>query len=96
MVVEFSGHEFRIVAKAGRIWVHSTECPHWRGPLGDCAIEDGILTCPWHGYRFDLETGRSVEGRSIRLRPAPTVERDPESGSLRLVAPRREEKEDRM
>lgn len=43
-------------------------CPHWGGPLGDVAVDDeGCVTCPWHGYRFDLRTGRSADGRTLLL-----------------------------
>jgi Rieske Fe-S protein len=43
-------------------------CPHWGGPLGDVEVDaDGCITCPWHGYRFDLRTGRSADGRGMLL-----------------------------
>ncbi len=38
-------------------------CPHQGLPL-DCEPDaEGIMTCPWHGYRFDARTGRCVTGR---------------------------------
>jgi nitrite reductase/ring-hydroxylating ferredoxin subunit len=76
LVIELSGHSFRIVETEGAFIAHSTECPHLFGPLGDCAIEDGKIVCPWHGYAFDLRSGRSTEGRPLRLRPAPKIEID--------------------
>ena len=45
-------------------------CPHLGGPLDDAPIEDGCITCPWHGYRFDVRTGRSADGRGLALRSA--------------------------
>ena len=45
-------------------------CPHLGGPLEDAPVEDGCVTCPWHGYRFDLRTGLSADGRALTLRPA--------------------------
>jgi len=39
----------------------STVCPHLGGPLDEAPIDaGGIVTCPWHGYRFDVRTGRRV------------------------------------
>ena len=32
-----------------------------------------ILVCPWHGYRFDVRTEQSCDGRTLRLRSAPEV-----------------------
>ena len=49
----------------------ATVCPHLGGPLDDAPIEAGCITCPWHGYRFDVRTGESADGRRLRLRCAP-------------------------
>lgn len=38
-------------------------CPHQGLPL-DCEPDsDGVMTCPWHGYRFDARTGQCVSGQ---------------------------------
>jgi len=51
----------------GRVRFHPV-CPHRGGPLDDAPVEDGCVTCPWHGYRFDLLTGAGVGGCDLRLR----------------------------
>jgi len=33
------------------------QCPHRGGPLGAGYAEDGVVTCPWHGWEFNLDTG---------------------------------------
>lgn len=33
-------------------------CPHQGLPLDAEPDADGIITCPWHGYRVDIRTGR--------------------------------------
>lgn len=33
-------------------------CPHSGGPLGKGALESAVVTCPWHGWQFDVTTGR--------------------------------------
>ena len=50
---------------------HATVCPHRGGPLHDAPVEDGCVRCPWHGYRFDLRTGRNADGGALRLETAP-------------------------
>ena len=40
-------------------------CPHQGLPLSDDPDADGIITCPWHGYRFDAATGRCVSGQIV-------------------------------
>lgn len=37
-------------------------CPHLGGPLSKGSLEGRLLTCPWHGWRVDLATGRVVGG----------------------------------
>jgi len=33
-------------------------CPHAGGPLGEGCLTGTIVTCPWHGWQFDVTTGR--------------------------------------
>lgn len=85
IVLELGGHRFRVVELEGRPVAHSVTCPHWLGPLEDCVVEAGVVTCPWHGYRFEVSSGESTEGRGLRLRPAPDVEVDAQTGRVRVV-----------
>ncbi len=71
--VEFGGRPFRLVDLDGELVVHSATCPHWLGPLQNASVVDGCVTCPWHGYRFDIRTGENVEGRKLKLAKAPAV-----------------------
>ena len=36
--------------------------------------EDGRLSCPWHGYQFDIATGENVEKKCAALKPAPRIQ----------------------
>lgn len=33
-------------------------CPHAGGPLGQGRLSGCVVTCPWHGWQFDVTTGR--------------------------------------
>ncbi len=44
-------HDSTLFALDGR-------CPHQGGPLGEGNLCAGALRCPWHGYDFDLKSGR--------------------------------------
>lgn len=35
-------------------------CPHAGGPLGEGAMSGCVVTCPWHGWQFDVVTGRNA------------------------------------
>jgi nitrite reductase/ring-hydroxylating ferredoxin subunit len=64
---------FRLIRHQGALLAHSRVCPHWLGPLDGPPDADGCLTCTWHGYRFDAASGRSADGRALRLAPAPVI-----------------------
>ena len=36
-------------------------CPHEGAPLADGTIENGVVTCPWHGWTFKACSGCSIE-----------------------------------
>jgi len=77
LLVELGGARVRVLEIAGELVAHATRCPHWLGPLEDAEVLDGgCIRCPWHGYRFDLRSGRSADGRGLRLAPAPRIEVD--------------------
>lgn len=35
-------------------------CPHAQAPLSDGWLEEGCVVCPWHGARFDLQSGEAL------------------------------------
>lgn len=41
-------------------------CPHQGGPLGKGRLSGCILTCPWHGWQYDVRTGQHQVNQSIR------------------------------
>lgn len=75
-IVQVAGRSIGIFNVEGRFFAVRNSCPHQGGPLclgptmglvtsdrpGQFNYErDGeILRCPWHGWEFDLATGRSV------------------------------------
>lgn len=50
-------------------------CPHEAGPLSDGIVADSCVTCPLHGWRFDLRSG-AREGGDERVEVYAVRERD--------------------
>lgn len=73
---EFGGRSFRLVNIGGELRSYATVCPHLLGPLGDSPVVNGAVQCPWHGYRFDVATGRCLGRPGLRLEPAPDIRID--------------------
>lgn len=80
LCVELSGRPFRLLELDGELVAHAAVCPHLLGPLERGEVREGAVACPWHGYRFDVRTGRSRDGRRLRLDRAPRVEIDASGG----------------
>ena len=40
-------------------------CPHQGGPLGKGQLSQTMVTCPWHGWRFDVRTGQHETSPSV-------------------------------
>jgi nitrite reductase/ring-hydroxylating ferredoxin subunit len=71
--------------------VLESRCSHRGGPLHEGTVVDGCVECPWHGARFDLDTGDVRRGPAAAPQPVYEVEvrdggvriRRDEAGSLR-------------
>ena len=59
----------------GTIYAVDSTCPHAGGPLGDGHLDGHTLTCPWHGWGYDVRTGRSLvdESVAVGVRPVKVV-----------------------
>lgn len=61
----------------GRFFALDGICPHQGGPLGKGKLAGCILTCPWHGWQFDVQTGQNQINESITQPTLPVrVEKD--------------------
>ncbi len=41
-------------------WAIDDRCTHDGGPLAEGLLEDHVISCPRHGARFDIRTGRAL------------------------------------
>ncbi len=60
VLVTVDGEAVVLVRVKERLHALSHVCPHRGGPLGLGEVREGTITCPWHRFRFDLATGRSL------------------------------------
>jgi nitrite reductase/ring-hydroxylating ferredoxin subunit len=59
MLVEREGRAIAVFnAGGGRFYACGALCPHEDGPIAEGWLEGQTVICPWHGFDFDLETGR--------------------------------------
>jgi nitrite reductase (NADH) small subunit len=50
----------------GEFYALDGVCPHQGGPLGKGSLRGHIVTCPWHGWQFDIRNGQHQISPLIR------------------------------
>jgi nitrite reductase/ring-hydroxylating ferredoxin subunit len=50
--------------------IHNT-CKHRGGPLGEGDLEGTTVTCPWHGFQYDVTSGKCLTNPSIQVATFP-------------------------
>ena len=60
-----AGRVLALFNVAGTIHALDGVCPHQGGPLGQGELCGTIVTCPWHGWQFDVTDGRHQLNRRI-------------------------------
>ena len=58
-VVSVNGKEIALYRANGKFFATTNVCPHQGGPLGEGFLDGNVVTCPWHGWKFNIETGVS-------------------------------------
>jgi nitrite reductase/ring-hydroxylating ferredoxin subunit len=58
--VEHGDREFAVFrwTDPDRVAVTDNACPHASGNLSGGEVQGSVVTCPWHHWEFDLESGR--------------------------------------
>jgi nitrite reductase (NADH) small subunit len=91
LIVDLGGRSVGVFNVGGSFFALHNRCPHRGGPLclgpitgltrstGDFAYAHGdegrILRCAWHGWEFEIETGRAIADPKMRAKTFPvTVE----------------------
>jgi nitrite reductase/ring-hydroxylating ferredoxin subunit len=73
--VEAAGNRIVLYNLSGKFYATSATCAHLGGPLDEGLFEDGVVTCPWHAWQFDVRTGESIydPGRRVAVYPVTVV-----------------------
>lgn len=59
-VVNVNGTDVALFNVEGKFFAISNTCLHRGGPLGEGVLEGDVVTCPWHGWRFNVKTGQNA------------------------------------
>lgn len=45
----------------GKLFAFQNVCPHAGLPLGEGPLAGKAITCPFHGYTYNVETGKNID-----------------------------------
>lgn len=65
--VEHDGRVYALFNIRGVISVVDGICPHQGGPIADGPVSGNCVTCPWHGWQFDVTTGVTPVSKKMKL-----------------------------
>lgn len=65
-----------LVKKDGKVYALSNKCVHMGCPLDGGVLEDHMIKCPCHDWRYDIQTGRFLAAEEIKLKSYPLEVRD--------------------
>lgn len=85
LIARVGGREIGVVLHPDGPRAIRNRCPHRGGPLCFGTVRERltgtpgryelagrmVLRCPWHGWEFDLETGRCPDESAMRARTYP-------------------------
>ncbi len=82
-IIVAAGHVIALYNVGGTFHATSNVCLHRGGPVGEGDLEGSVVTCPWHGWQYDVRTGQNLANPEARLK---TYEVKVEGNRI-LVAP---------
>lgn len=58
--VTLNGREIALFNVEGEIFATDNTCLHMGGPLGEGDLASAVVTCPWHGWEYNVKTGEAL------------------------------------
>jgi len=65
--LQVDGEDIAVANVGGEFFATQGHCLHLQGPLGEGRLEGPVLSCPWHGWQYDVRTGENEFDRAIQL-----------------------------
>ncbi len=62
-----SGRMVAVFNEDGRFFAIDDFCPHMGASLAGGYLEKGIVTCPWHAWRFCIHDGQWCDNPRIKI-----------------------------
>jgi len=65
--VQVNGQPIALANVGGTFHAINNTCLHRGGPLGQGVLQGTVVTCPWHGWQFDVVTGKAPANPAVGI-----------------------------
>lgn len=65
--VEVGGKAVALYNLDGTVFATTNTCPHRGGPLGEGELDGEVVTCPWHGFQYEVKTGKCLTNPMLAI-----------------------------
>ena len=66
--VSVKGQDIALFNVQGKLYAVENTCAHRGGPLGEGMVDGEVVTCPWHGWKYNVKTGKSPVNASVSVK----------------------------
>lgn len=73
------GNKVLLLKKEGVFFAMSNKCPHMECPLSKGTLEQYLIVCPCHDWKFDIRNGEFLNAKEIKV---PVYKTKVEDGSV--------------
>ncbi len=63
--VHVGGKAIAVANVGGQFYAIDNTCLHRGGPLGGGVMDGKVVTCPWHGWQYDVTTGKVSQNATV-------------------------------
>jgi nitrite reductase/ring-hydroxylating ferredoxin subunit len=74
--IETAAATYAVCNVGGTVHCLEGTCPHAGGPLGQGALNENYIVCPWHEYQFDCRTGVNDFDEDMQVETYPVIVQD--------------------
>jgi nitrite reductase (NADH) small subunit len=62
--MQVQGTTIALANVGGQFHAINNTCLHRGGPLGQGSLQGNVVTCPWHGWTFDVTSGKITHNQA--------------------------------
>jgi nitrite reductase/ring-hydroxylating ferredoxin subunit len=86
-LVEVDGRSIGVFHHKGQWYSVINHCLHRGGPVATGSLVQDTLTCPWHGFQYNVTTGQMLSDPTMKLEMYPVTLQD---GEIYITVPEME------